>query len=61
MTQKKQRPLLDERGMHITTMRGAGAYRGVCPKCGKPDKPLHHITQKEYACATCARKAKKQK
>lgn len=51
-----QRPLLDERGLHLTTVRGASQMRGVCPGCGKPDKPLHRLSQHEYYCATCLRK-----
>lgn len=59
MAQKKQRPLLDERGMHITTMHGAGKYRGTCPHCQAKDRPLHRLSQREYVCAVCARKAEK--
>lgn len=61
MAEKKHKPLLDERGMHLTTVREVSQYRGACPKCGKPDKPLHRVDQHTYYCATCARKALKKK
>lgn len=59
MAQKKQKPILDERGMHLTTVHGVGKYRGTCPRCEAKDKPMHRLSQHEYVCATCARKAKK--
>lgn len=61
MTQRRQRPLLDERGMHLTTIRGANQMRGTCPVCGKPDKPLHRSLQGRYWCADCVRKEKKKR
>lgn len=61
MAQKKQRPLLDERGMHLTQVRGVSQFRGVCPRCEARDKPLHRLSQREYVCAVCARKVKKKK
>lgn len=56
MPQKQQRPLLDERGLHLTSIRGVSQMRGTCPVCGKPDRPLHRYTQEQYWCATCVRK-----
>ena len=61
MTQKRQRPLLDERGMHFTTIRGVNQMRGTCPAREKPDKPLHRNTQGQYWCATCVRTKDKKK
>jgi transposase-like protein len=59
MVQKHHSRLLDERGMHLQSVRGASQMRGDCPHCGAKDKPLHRITQQQYWCATCKRKALK--
>lgn len=58
MSQKRERPLLDERGLHLTSIRGVNQMRGTCPICGRQDKPLHRI-QGKYWCAMCVRKKKK--
>ncbi len=59
MTQKRHRPLLDERGLHLMTIRGASQMRGVCPRCFKRDVPLHRFSQEDYWCAACVRKQRK--
>ncbi len=38
MAQKQQRLLLEERGMHFTTIRSVNQMRGTCPVCSDVNK-----------------------